>query len=220
MKLLAQCVVLYARCLCEVQPLLAPLRAATNVQGASQLIRFQRCAADADLYLASLDRAIASLPELQRGLLRQAIRQAWRPTLAGSAAADRVGECLLSGAALSLMPAGEGDAPPWQDSTLAAIALRSLRYVLQMTETLPDISAGAALPGFSSQQHAAAWGLTTLLEEQQAALWDAMEKITPADAALLAQAAQAQLAQAVAGSQDAEMLAYFASGVFAERVHA
>jgi hypothetical protein len=220
MKLLARCVVLYARCLCDVQPLLPPLRAAAGQDCMPQLMPFQRCARDADLHLASLDASIAGLPELQRGLLRLMVRQAWRPALAGKAAADPVGERLVSGLALGHTLAPETQALAWQDATLAGIALRSLRYALRMTEALPEISAGNTLPGFSGQQHAAAWGLATLLEEQQAALWDAMEKISTADAALLAQAARAQLAEAKTGSQDAEMLAYFASGVFAERVHA
>ena len=48
-------------------------------------------------------------------------------------------------------------------------------------------------------------------------LWDAIEKVGADEAAQLADAARAMLDSAAPGSQDAELLAYFASGMFAQR---
>ncbi|WP_171044642.1 hypothetical protein, partial [Pseudoxanthomonas sp. X-1] len=114
---------------------------------------------------------------------------------------------------LHALPAG---LTPWRDASLAAIALRSLRYALELAALLPDPTSQPFADDASPLLLTAA----AAVDEQQALLWDAIERVGADEAAQLAAAARAMLETAASGDQEAELLAYFASGMFAQRVSA
>ncbi|WDS37459.1 hypothetical protein [Pseudoxanthomonas sp.] len=213
MKHLAQCVVRYAQCLWEAQPLLLP-------QLATPASAHHHAAALANRYLASLLASLSALPAEQRATLTLAGRMGLRPVLASQRRPDPVRDALVSGEALVPPHPLNAEAEPWRDASLAAVVLRSLQYALDLADALPDPHAAAPMTGLSSEQHAALWTAAHVVDEQQAALWDAVEAISAAEAELLAEAARIAVQQLAPGSQHAELLAYFASGMFAERVSA
>jgi len=206
MNQLAHCVLHYARSLWETQQLLPPGDAADTHAAAH---------ARANLHLASLAGSVAALTEAQRVDLARAALRGWPLHVAGTVedAPDPVRLALMAGRAptpLHALPAG---LTPWIDASLAAIALRSLRYALELTALLPDPTR-QPLPDDASPQLLSA---AAAVDEQQAVLWDTIEKVGADEAAQLADAARAMLDSAAPGSQDAELLAYFASGMFAQR---
>ncbi len=218
MKHLALCVVRYAQCLWDAQPLLRPLH-----QSISPLATHPHghAAALADRYLASLLASLAHLPAHQHALLTQAARMGMRPVLACQHVPSVVRDTLIAGE--SLVPphpvvatAGEG----WMDASLAAIVLRSLQYALDLTQALPDPHLAMPMTGLSGEQHAALWSAAHALEDQQATLWDTVEAVTADEAATLADAARIAVTHVDPEGPHAELLAYFASGMFAERVQA
>ncbi|TAA24555.1 hypothetical protein [Pseudoxanthomonas winnipegensis] len=209
MNQLAHCVLHYARSLWESQQLLPP-NDALDAQASPH--------ARASLYLASLADSVAGLPEAQRVDLARAARRGWPLRVAGTVedAPDPVRVALMSGRAptpLHALPAG---LTPWRDASLAAIALRSLRYALELAALLPDPTLQPIADDASPLLLTAA----AAVDEQQALLWDAIERVGADEAAQLAAAARAMLETAASGDQEAELLAYFASGMFAQRVSA
>jgi|GEM_PF-3404598 len=217
MKHLAQCVVRYAKCLWQAQPLL-PLTAAAASPASSD--RLRHAAELADRYLAGLLASLAVLPAEQRATLTQAARMGLRPVLASQHTPDAVRDALIAGELLVPPRAPVTVVAPWRDESLAAIALRSLQYALDLTDTLPDPHAATPMIGLSGEQHAALWSAAHVLEEQQATLWDTVEAVTAEEAAALAETARSAVAQLAPNSPHAELLAYFASGMFAQRVQA
>ncbi|SEL74706.1 hypothetical protein SAMN05428989_2401 [Pseudoxanthomonas sp. GM95] len=215
MKHLAQCVVRYAQCLWQAQPLL-PLESGAAAPASSE--RLRRAAQLADHYLASLLGSLAALPADQRATLTQAARMGLRPVLASQHKPDAVRDALIAGEPLVPPQAPATPVAPWRDEALAAIALRSLQYALDLSDALPDPHAATPMTGLSNEQHAALWTAAHAIDEQQAALWDAMEAVSTAEADLLAAAARDAVQHVLPDHPHAELLAYFASGMFAERV--
>jgi hypothetical protein len=216
MKHLAQCVVRYAQCLWQAQPLL-PLEDAAAPASSERL---RQAAQLADRYLASLLASLAALPADQRATLTQAARMGLRPVLASQHKPDAVRDALIAGELLVPPHPPVTAVAPWRDESLAAIALRSLQYALDLTTALPDPHAAAPMTGLSGEQHAALWSAAHALEDQQATLWDTVEAVTADDAATLADTARIAVTQVDPDGPHAELLAYFASGMFAERVQA
>jgi hypothetical protein len=217
MKHLAQCVVRYAQCLWQAQPLLPPEAVAVAPASSDRL---RHAAQLADRYLAGLLASLAALPANQRATLTQAARMGLRPVLASQRKPDAVRDALIAGELLVPPHAPVTSVAPWRDESLAAIALRSLQYALDLTEALPDPHTASPMTGLSGDQHAALWSAAHLLEEQQATLWDTVEAITADEAATLADAARIAVTHVDPDGPHAELLAYFASGMFAERVQA
>lgn len=216
MKHLALCVVLYAQCLWEAQPLLLPLH---QIQAPALTVHVQ-AAPLADRYLASLLGSLAQLPASQYALLSQAARMGMRPVLASQHTPSMVRTTLIAGDPLVPPHPVPAVANAWADASLAAIVLRSLQYALDLTDALPDPHATDPMTGLDGAQHAALWSAAHALEDQQARLWDAVETVSAEEAALLAETARAAAAQLTPDSPHAELLAYFASGMFAQRVRA
>jgi hypothetical protein len=216
MKHLALCVVRYAQCLWETQPLLLPL----HQSGLPGTCAHGHAAALADRYLASLLGSLATLPAQQRALLTQAARMGLRPVLASQHKPNPVRDTLIAGDVLVPPHPVRAETDPWRDASLAAIVLRSLRYALDLADALPDPHAAAPMTGLSGGQHAALWTTAHVIDEQQALLWDAVEAVGTDEAGLLAEAAHMAVQHLAPDSQHAELLAYFASGMFAQRVSA
>lgn len=213
MKHLALCVVRYAQCLWEAQPLLLPQQAVPpSAHG--------HAAALANRYLASLLASLPALPADQTATLTLAGRMGLRPVLASQRKPDPVRDALVAGDALVPPHPVHAETDPWRDASLAAIVLRSLRYALDLADALPDPHAAAPMTGLSGGQHAALWTAAHLIDEQQASLWDAVEVVSTDEAGLLAEAARTAVQYVAPDSQHAELLAYFASGMFTQRVSA
>lgn len=213
MKYLAQCVVRYAQCLWEAQPLLWPQQAVpASAHG--------HAAALANRYLASLLASLPVLPADQWATLTLAGRMGLRPVLASRRKPDPVRDALVAGDALVPPHPVHAQAEAWRDASLAAIVLRSLQYALDLADALPDPQAGAPTTGAGGEQQACLLAAAHLIDEQQAALWDAVEAVSAGEADLLAEAARAAFQDVAPDSPHAELLAYFGSGMFAQRVSA
>lgn len=198
MNHLAQCVFHYAQCLWETQALLAPAVDEPAATAPSVVL--------ADRYLVSLSTSLMRLRHAERA--------------SGTPSPDPVREALIQGHGLHAVRALPRGLRPWEDPSLAALTLRSLRYALDLSQALPDPDAPLASSGPATALHATLWRAAHAIDEQQARLWDAVESITRAEADALAEVARAQVPDAPSGTQHADLLAYFASGIFVERLKA
>lgn len=212
MNHLAQCVFHYAQCLWETQALLAPAVDEPAATAPSIVL--------ADRYLVSLSTSLMRLPHAERAALARAARHGWQLRASGAPSSDPVREALIQGHGLHAVRALPRGLRPWEDPSLAALTLRSLRYALDLSQALPDPDAPLASSGPATALHATLWRTAHAIDEQQARLWDAVESITRAEADALAEVARAQVPHAPSGTQHADLLAYFASGIFVERLKA